>query len=118
MTINVLRYKREHVKTFLEYLSVLELDKSLWTANISYSIALRVFEQIRFLLDRNTYYNIRSRVTSIKQNEFAVFVVVLEKTGFIFKCRIKKEFDLETDIVINRQLQQIWFVHPQQIRYT
>ena len=105
MTINVLRYKREHVKTFSGYLSTFELDKSFRTVNISYSIVLRVFEQIRFFLDYNIYYNIRFYVVSIKQNEFTMFVIILEKTRFIFECRIEKKFDLETNIVINKQLQ-------------
>ena len=102
MTINVLRYKREYVKTFLEYLSVLELGKSLRIANISYSVVLRVFEQVEFPLDRNIYYNIRSRVVSTKQNEFVTFVVALEETGFIFECRIEEEFDSKTNIVISK----------------
>ena len=66
-----------------------------------------MLEQIGFPLDHDTYYNIRSRSTSIEQNEFATFVVILEETGFIFECRIEEEFDSETNIVINRQLQQI-----------
>ena len=90
-----------------DYLSVIELNKSLRTTNISYSVTLRVFEQTGFPLDRKTYYNIRSRIVSIKQNEFVEFIIILEKTEFIFKCRIKEKIDLETNITINRQLQQL-----------
>ena len=66
MTINPLRYHKEHVKTLLDYLSTIELDKSLRTTNISYSAVLRVLEQTGFPLDCNTYYNIRSRAVSVK----------------------------------------------------
>ncbi|ERF72882.1 hypothetical protein EPUS_08495 [Endocarpon pusillum Z07020] len=116
MAVNALRYKK-HVKTLPGYLPAMELGKSLRTANISYSVALQVLEQVGFPLDRNSYYNIRSRVASAEQNEFAALVVALEEAGFIFECRIEEEFDSESGITISRQLQQIWFAHPQQIRY-
>jgi hypothetical protein len=114
---NPLRYKKEHVKTLPAFLPAMELGKSLRSANISYSIALRVLEQVGFPLDRNSYYNIRSRATSADSNEFARLVVALEEAGFIFECRIEEEFNPITDKVIDRQLQQIWFTHPKQIRY-
>ena len=58
MTVNPLRYKKKHVKTLPGYLSAIELDKSFRTANISYSAALRVLEQVGFPLDYDTYYNV------------------------------------------------------------
>ena len=104
MTINTLRYQKEHIKTLSKYLFIIKLNKSFRIVNISYSIVFRIFEQVEFPLNHNIYYNIRSRTVSIEQNEFVKLVVVLKKTGFIFKCRIEKKFDTETDIVINRQL--------------
>jgi hypothetical protein len=59
MAVNPLRYKKEHIKTLPVFLSTLELGTSLYTAYISYSVALRVLKQVGFPLDRNTYYNIR-----------------------------------------------------------
>ncbi len=117
MAVNPLRYKKEHVNMLPGFLPAVELGRSLRTANISYSVALRVLEQVGFPLDRNIYYNIRSRAVSAEQNEFAGLVVALEEAGFIFECRVEEEFDSETDIVADRQLQQIWFAHPKQIRY-
>ena len=96
MIINPLRYYKEHVKMLSDYLSTIKLDKFLCTTNISYSVTLKVFEQTRFFLYRKIYYNIRSRTVSTEQNEFTGFIIVLEKTRFIFKCRIEKEIDLET----------------------
>jgi hypothetical protein len=58
MAVNPLRYKREHTMRLPSFLPALELGKSLRTANISYSAALRVLEQVGFPLDRSTYYNI------------------------------------------------------------
>jgi hypothetical protein len=93
MAVNPLRYKKEHVKTLPAFLPAIELGRSLRTANISYSIALRVLEQVGFPLDRSSYYNIRSRAVSADSNEFAGLVVALEEAGFIFECRIEEEFD-------------------------
>ena len=117
MAVNPLRYKREHVQALPSFLPALELGKSLRSANITYSVALRVLEQVGFPLDRNTYYNIRDRTASADRNEFAGLVVALEEAGFIFECRMEEEFDPETNAVIDRQLQQLWFAHPKQIRY-
>jgi hypothetical protein len=104
MAVNPLRYKKEYIKSLSGFSPALELNKSLRTANISYSIAVRMFKQVSFPFNRNTYYNIRSRAASAASNEFAGLVVTLEKAGFIFKYRIEEEFNLETDAVINRQL--------------
>jgi len=105
MAVNPLRYKKEHAKAMPGYLPAVELSKSLRSANISYSKALRVLEQVGFPLDRNTYYNIRSRGISAALNEFSGLVVALEEAGFIFECRIEEEFDPITNLSINRQLQ-------------
>ena len=51
MTVNPLRYKKEYVKMLLVFLSVLTLNRSLRTTNISYSVTLRVLEQIDFSLN-------------------------------------------------------------------
>ncbi|ERF71028.1 hypothetical protein EPUS_03308 [Endocarpon pusillum Z07020] len=107
MAANPLRYRKEHVKTLPAFLPALTLGRSLRTANISYSVALRVLEQVGFPLDRNTYYNIRSRAVSAEHTEFAGLVVALEEAGFIFECRIEEEIDSQTDTVVNRQLQQV-----------
>jgi hypothetical protein len=117
MAVNPLRYKKEHVQALPGFLPALELGKSLRSANITYSVALRVLEQVGFPLNRNIYYNIRDRTASAEQNEFAGLVVALEEAGFTFEFRIEEEFDLETDAVIDRQLQQLWFAHSKQIRY-
>jgi MULE transposase domain len=85
--------------------------------NLSYSVALRVLEQVGFPLDRNTYYNIRSRPVSAKHDEFAGLIVALEEAGFLFECCVEEELDPNTNAVIGRQLQQVWFAHPQQIQY-
>ncbi len=50
MAVNSLIYS-EHKKALLEYQSALELDRSLRSAHISYSVARRVLEQAGFLLD-------------------------------------------------------------------
>jgi hypothetical protein len=86
MAVNPLRYKKEHVKTLPAFLPAFELGKSLRTAHISYSVALRVLKQIGFPLDCNTYYNIRSRKVSADLDEFAGLIMALEDAGFIFKC--------------------------------
>ena len=107
MAANPLRYKREYFQALPSFLSELELGKSLRSANITYSVALRVLKQVGFPLDRNTYYNIRDRNASIGQDEFAGLVVALKEAGFIFEYRMKKEFDPETNAIIDRQLQQL-----------
>jgi hypothetical protein len=104
MAINPMRYKKEHAQALPGFLPALELGKSLRSANIIYSVTVKVLEQIGFPLDRNTYYNIRDRIVSAEQNKFADLIVALEKAGFIFECRIEEEFDLKTNAVINRQL--------------
>ena len=85
-----------------DYLFIIKLDKFLRTTNISYFTTFRVLEQTGFLLNRNIYYNIRSRIVSVKQNEFIELVIVLKKTEFVFKYRIEEEIDSETSIVINK----------------
>jgi hypothetical protein len=104
MTVNLLRYKREYIQALLSFLLALELSKSLRSASITYSVALRVLEQIGFPLDRSTYYNIRDRTASANRDKFAGLVVALEEAGFIFECRIEEEFDPETNAVTDRQL--------------
>jgi hypothetical protein len=94
-----------------------ELGKLLRIANLSYSVALRVLEQVGFSLDHNTYYNIRSRAVSTEQNEFASLVAALDEAGFLFECHVEEEINPNTDVVVKRQLQQVWFAHPQQIQY-
>jgi hypothetical protein len=98
---NPLRYKKEHTKSLPGFLPALKLGMSLRTANISYSIALRVLEQISFPLNRNTYYNIRSRAASANLDKFAGLVVALKEAGFIFECQIEEEFNPETNVVID-----------------
>jgi hypothetical protein len=117
MAANPFRYQKEHVKKLPSFQPALKLDKSLRIANLSYSVALRVLEQVGFPLDRNTYYNIRSRAVSAKQNEFAGLIVALEEAGFLFECCVEEEIDPSTNAVVKRQLQQVWFAHPQQIQY-
>ena len=117
MAVNPLKYKKEHVKALPEYEPALEMGKSLRSANISYSAALRVLEQSVFPLDRHTYYNIRSRSISADQDDFAALIVALEDAGFIFECRMEEELDPVSNEVIDRQLQQIWFIHPKQVDY-
>ena len=112
MAVNPLRYKKEHVQALPSFLPALELGKSLRSANITYSVALRVLEQVGFPLDRHTYYNIRDRTASAEPSEFAALVVALEEAGFVFECRVEEEIDAETGAVIDRQLQQLWFAHP------
>lgn len=85
MAMNPLRYRSEYIKILIGFLSAIELDKSLQTANISYSVALRMLKQIGFPLDHSTYYNIRFHTVFAKRNEFAGLVVVLEETDFIFE---------------------------------
>jgi MULE transposase domain len=118
MVVNPLRYKKEHVKVLPSFLPALELDKSLRSANITYSVALRVLEQVGFPLDRSTYYNIRDRTVSTGRDEFAGLVVALEEAGFIFECRIEEEFDSRTNAVTDHQLQQLWFAYLKQVRYS
>jgi hypothetical protein len=105
--IATLRYKKEHVKALPSFSPALELGKSLRSANIMYSVALRVLEQVGFPLDRSTYYNIRDRTASTGRDEFASLVVALEEAGFIFECRMEEEFDSQTSAVTDRQLQQL-----------
>ena len=104
MTINPLRYYKEYVKVLSDYLSAVELSKSLCTTNILYSVVLRVLKQIRFLLNCNIYYNIWSHVVSTEQNKFTELIVVLEKIEFVFECWIKEQIDSETDVIISKQL--------------
>ena len=114
MAANPLRYI-QHVKELPGYLPAVELAQSLRFANISYSKAVRVLEQADFPLDRSTYYNIRERKISASNDEFSGLVVALEEAGFIFECRMEEEINNEGKVV-DRQLQQIWFSHPDQIQ--
>jgi hypothetical protein len=86
----------------LSFLSALKLDKSLRLANITYSIALRVLEQVDFPLDYHTYYNIWDWTASAKPNEFTALIIALKEAGFIFKCWIKEEINAETSVIIDR----------------
>ena len=104
MAINLLRYKKEHVQALPSFLPALELGKFLRSANITYSMTLRVLKQVGFSLDRHTYYNIRDRTASAEPNEFAALIVALKEAGFIFECRIEEEINAETGVVIDRQL--------------
>ncbi|KAF7508230.1 hypothetical protein GJ744_009527 [Endocarpon pusillum] len=115
MAVNSLVYP-EHKKALPGYQPALELGRSLRSAHISYSAARRVLEQTGFPLDRKSYYNLRHRTLSAEKDEFAGLVVALEDAGFVFDCRMEEE--IENDKVIDTQLQQIWFAHPDQIRYT
>jgi hypothetical protein len=101
MAVNLLRYKKEHVRALPSFLPALELGKSLRSANITYSVALRILEQVGFPLDRHTYYNIRDRTASAEPNEFAALIVALEEAGFVFECWIEEEINTETDVVID-----------------
>jgi hypothetical protein len=85
----------------LSFLSALELGKSLYIANISYSAAFRVLKQVGFPLDHSTYYNIRSRLVSINLDEFASYIVALEDAGFIFEYQVEEEINLINRIVIS-----------------
>ena len=116
MAVNPLIYS-EHRRSIPGYGPALELGKSLRSAYISYSAARRVLEQAGFPLDRNTYYNLRHRSVSADKDDFAGLVVALEDAGFVFECRIEEEIDPYTGKVLDAQLQQIWFSHPDQIRY-
>lgn len=116
MTVNPLVYS-EHKKALLGYQPALELDRSLRSAHISYSAARRVLEQAGFPLDQKSYYNLRHQTLSTKKDEFASLVVALENASFIFDCCMKEEID-KNDKIIDTQLQQIWFAHPDQIRYS
>jgi hypothetical protein len=107
MAANPFKYQKEHIKKLLLFQPTLKLDKSLRIANLSYSVALRVLKQVGFSLDYNTYYNIRSRAVSAKQNEFASLIIAFKEAGFLFKCYIEKEIDSSTNAVIKRQLQQV-----------
>jgi ribosomal protein L20 len=64
MASNPFVYRKEHVKALPSYLPSVELARSLRSANILYSKAVRVLEQASFPLDRSTYYNIRERQIS------------------------------------------------------
>ena len=116
MAVNPFRYK-QHVSSLPGYQPAIELGRSLRSANISYSAAFRVLEQSGFPLDRHTYYNIRSRSISAEKDEFAGLIVALEDAGFEFECRVDEEYNKETNELVDRQLQQIWFAHPRQIYY-
>ena len=116
MAVNPLVYA-EHKKALSGYQMILDLGKSLRSAYISYSAARRVLEQAGFPLDRKGYYNLRHRALSAEKDEFAGLVVALEDAGFVFECRMEEEIDQQSGEVVDTQLQQIWFAHPDQIRY-
>ena len=115
MAVNPLTYS-EHRRSLPAFQNAIELGRSLRSAYISYSAARRVLEQTGFPLDRKSYYNLRHRGLSADKDDFAGLIVALEDAGFVFECRIKEELDPEGQ-VIDTQLQQVWFAHPDQIRY-
>ncbi len=115
MAVKPLVYS-EHKKALPGHQPVLELGKPLRSAYISYSAAHRVLKQAGFPLDRKSYYNLRHRTLSTKQEEFAGLVVALEDASFVFKCRMEEEVN-EHGKVVDTQRQQIWFAHPDQIWY-
>ena len=116
MAVNPLVYS-EHRKSLPAYHNAVELGRSLRSAYISYSAARRVLEQTGFPLDRKSYYNLRYRGLSAEKDDFAGLIVALENAGFEFECRMEEELDSEGKVT-DTQLQQIWFAHPDQIRYT
>ena len=116
MAVNPLVYS-EHRKSLPVYHNAVELGRSLRSAYISYSAARRVLEQTGFPLDRKSYYNLRHRGLSAEKDDFAGLVVALENAGFEFECRMEEELDSEGKVT-DTQLQQIWFAHSDQIRYT
>lgn len=115
MAVNPLVYS-EHKRSLPAFQNAVELGISLRSAYISYSAARRVLEQTGFPLDRNSYYNLRHRALSAEKDDFAGLVVALEDAGFEFECRMEEELNSQGQIV-DTQLQQIWFAHPDQIRY-
>jgi len=115
MAINLLVYI-EHKKSLSLYQPALKLGKSLRSAYISYSSARRVLEQTGFPFDRKSYYNLCHRTISAEKDEFAGLVVALEDAGFMYECRMKEELN-KSGQVVDTQLQQIWFAHPEQIRF-
>jgi len=115
MAVNPLVYS-QHKKSLPVYQSAVELGKTLRSAHISYSAARRVLEQANFPLDRKSYYRLRHRAVSAEKDDFADLVIALEDAGFVFECRMEEELNSQGEIV-DTQLQQIWFAHPDQIRY-
>ena len=84
---------------------------------LSYSDSQRILDRTGYTLDRHTYYNIRHRLMSSissKSDLFNDLVAALKKAELKYSLRFEKIANSVTNVV-ERQLQQIFFLHPAQI---
>jgi hypothetical protein len=73
-------------------------------------------EEYGMTLSAKDYYNlIRTPLSQVEAAHTANRpLVVLEDHGFIFRCRVELEGDMEGR-VIARKLVQVFFIHPDQV---
>jgi hypothetical protein len=114
---NPVRYKA-HEKALEQYQEAVRLARAHRETFLSYSQSQRILDRVGYTLDRRTYYNIRQRPmssVSSKSDLFHGLVAALEEAKFQYSLRFKETTGSANNL-IDRQLQQIFFAHPAQIR--
>jgi hypothetical protein len=111
-------YYKIHQKATEEYRQLTAAGKQFRTAIVPYSTTRRVLEQEEYgmTLSAKEYYNlVRTPLNRVEPLHTAnALLVVLEDHGFIFRCRVELEEDIEGR-VIGRKLIQVFFIHPKQV---
>jgi MULE transposase domain len=113
---NPLRYKA-HERALETYKEAKRIAQAHRESFLSYSDSQRILDRTGYSLDRHTYYNIRHRLMSSISSEsdlFSGLVAALEEAEFKYSLRFEEITD-STSSVVDRQLQQIFFIHPEQI---
>jgi len=113
---NPLRYKA-HERALEMYNAAKRVAQAHRESFLSYSDSQRILDRTGYTLDRHTYYNIRHRpMSSIssKSDLFDGLVAALEEAEFKYSLRFEEIANSVTNVV-ERQLQQIFFLHPAQI---
>jgi hypothetical protein len=111
-------YYKVHQRATAEYQALIAIGKQLRTTIIPYSTTRRVLEQEEYgiTLSAKEYYNlVRTPLNQVEQTHTAnTLLLMLEEKGFIFRCIVEIEEDLDGR-VISRRLIQIFFIHSNQI---
>jgi hypothetical protein len=113
-------YYKVHRKGTEEYQALVAAGKHFRTAIIPYSTTRRVLERGEYgmILPVKDYYSlVRTPLNQVDHTHAANALLLVEDHGFIFRCRVEVEGDLEGR-VISRKLAQVFFVHPDQITWS
>jgi hypothetical protein len=113
-------FYKVHQKATEEYQQLVAAGKQFRIAIIPYSTTRRVLKQEDYgmTLPAKDYYNLIRTPLSQVEETYTVnaLLLVLKDYGFIFRCRVELEEDLEGKIMA-RKLVQVFFIHPNQIHF-